>query len=133
VTQRSCSSKSLNWPAIASRRVTGVTGVAALRHSAVRARRRSDIDWCLELIALIRMALAEIITTGVTAAEMAACVSWRLMGQAHSATSIRKYDGRVPRRGEEANFLSKHINIHEILLAGVHDRILGDPIVTLRQ
>jgi hypothetical protein len=45
-----------------------------LRHSAARILRPSDIAWCFELIAPIRIAFAETITTGVTAAAIAGMV-----------------------------------------------------------
>jgi hypothetical protein len=45
-----------------------------LRHSAVSIRNLSDMAWCFELIAPIKIAFAEIITTGVTAAATAAMV-----------------------------------------------------------
>src|SRR5580704_11733795 len=57
------------WARMESRRAAPVAG---LRHSAVRDLSRSDMASCFELMAPIRIALAEIITTGVTAAAMAA-------------------------------------------------------------
>jgi hypothetical protein len=56
--------------------------VSALRHSFVRVLSRSDMPWCFELMALIRIAFAEIITTGVTAAAIAAIVPVTVPGAA---------------------------------------------------